>query len=739
MSTLDAAVGVDVPLVDPGPEVPVVPAQRRRPGVREDEVSRFGDLRWELAHLQHTDTAGTKAFLWSNFPETLRGSFMRIAWALINIPTPDVLHARLGARSRAVVSASTVMTTLTGFRKFARWLDARGITQLTDVDQETLSQYAAYLSQKGSTGVHEERQLFALTRVWAYAPHLLPEDRLVMPPWEDPGAAIIDFLGDDFSRDRGENNEVVIHPATMSPLLVWALRLVLDLAPDIIDAHWAWRRLKLNIRPSDATPADGLRLVRAHLQHLKASGGTLPAYIGSTGQRLGNHWRDGAAGERPLTNISFLAGQLGVTRHQVETGLLELGPDLGGLPVADGAALPVDVIGRIDGEVWAKAIDFTEAQSLAGHLMAAALLTIGYLSGMRPEEVLHLERGCSSQEEREDGTVRYRVTGRHFKGVIDEDGNTLPQGEIRPEPWTVIELVDRAVKVLEQLHDDRLLFPRSMTVRTLEPAAAEIRAEGLNPNRFIGRIKSFINWANATATRLGRPHELVPADPHGPITLRRLRRTVAWFIYRRPGGRIALGLQYGHVGSSLAESYGGRTKADMLEILDFEKTLALADALAEASDRLSAGEAVSGPAAGRYVAAADEFTARYAGGFATKGQMKALRNNPRLQIFEDPQALLTCNLDPYKALCDPDLSASAKPSMRTPNWNRCNPACANISRTDTHIDRAREQLAQIDADCANPYLPYPLRRRLDLCRASREKIIQEHQAAPSRVADKDST
>ncbi|MFD3622025.1 hypothetical protein ACFWWT_44045 [Streptomyces sp. NPDC058676] len=76
-----------------------------------------------------------------------------------------------------------------------------------------------------------------------------------------------------------------------------------------------------------------------------------------------------------------------------------------------------------------------------------------------PEEVLRLERGCSSQEEREDGTVRHRITGRHFKGVTDEEGNTLPGGEIRPEPWTVTELVDRAVKILEQLHDDRLLFP----------------------------------------------------------------------------------------------------------------------------------------------------------------------------------------------------------------------------------------------------------------------------------------
>jgi len=253
----------------------------------------------------------------------------------------------------------------------------------------------------------------------------------------------------------------------------------------------------------------------------------------------------------------------------------------------------------------------------------------------------------------------------------------------------------------------------------------------------IGRIKAFIDWTNATATRLGRPHELIPAGPHGPITLRRLRRTVAWFIYRRPGGRIALGVQYGHVGSSLAESYGGRTKADMLEILNFEKTLALSDALAEASDRPSAGEAVSGPAADRYIAAADEFSACYAGGFATKGQMKALRNNPRLQIFEDPQALLTCNLDPCKALCDPDLAKDTKPSLRTPNWNRCNPACANISRTDTHMQRAREQLAQIDTDCVDPHLSHPIRRRLELCRASREKIIQVHEAAAERPASED--
>lgn len=77
--------------------------------------------------------------------------------------------------------------------------------------------------------------------------------------------------------------------------------------------------------------------------------------------------------------------------------------------------------------------------------------------------------------------------------------------------------------------------------------------------------------------------------------------------------------------------------------------------------------------------------------------------------------------------------------MRTPNWNRCNPACTNISRTDTHIERAREQLAELDTHCADPRLPHPIRRRLELCCASREKIIQTHEGAAGRTADEDST
>ena len=112
----------------------------------------------------------------------------------------------------------------------------------------------------------------------------------------------------------------------------------------------------------------------------------------------------------------------------------------------------------------------------------------------------------------------------------------------------------------------------------------------------------------------------------------RFRRTVAWFINRQPGGRIALGIQYGHLRASQSESYGGRSTVDMLQILDLEQAMATAGALTEAAGRFHDGEGVSGPAAGRYIAAAREFQASYVGGFVSKRQHKALLGNPHLQV-----------------------------------------------------------------------------------------------------------
>lgn len=372
------------PLVDPGPDTLVMPVRRLRDGISVQDASRFGQLRWELAELDQGDTTRSRAFLWSNFPSAIRASFMRISWALINIPTPDVLQHRLGSRSRPVLSMHSLMTTLTYYRHFARWLDRQQVTSLRQIDQGLLARYADHLGEKGWTDPDDERRLFAISRIWAYAPFLLPEDQLVMPPWEDPGTAIIDFLGDGFRKESGENREVVIHPSTMSPLLVWSLRVVLDLAPDISAAYREWKALTARIvPPGSAVPGAGAS-VRTYLEELKSSGGAVPTYIGSAGQYVLQNRKQAAF--RPAIAVAHLAGTVGVTIQQAEGALAQLPPDLGGIAFADGAPLTVEVTGRIDGRPWIAVIDFTQAQQLAVHLMTAALIVIGYLSGMRPDE-----------------------------------------------------------------------------------------------------------------------------------------------------------------------------------------------------------------------------------------------------------------------------------------------------------------------------------------------------------------
>ncbi|WP_246101097.1 hypothetical protein [Streptomyces cyaneus] len=54
------------------------------------------------------------------------------------------------------------------------------------------------------------------------------------------------------------------------------------------------------------------------------------------------------------------------------------------------------------------------------------------------------------------------------------------------------------------------------------------------------------------------------------------------------------------------------------------------------------------------------------------------------------------------------------------------------------VEHGQIEHGQIDTDCADPHLPHPIRRRLELCRASREKIIQAHGAAAGRPDGEDS-
>ncbi|MET9762225.1 hypothetical protein ABZ016_24745 [Streptomyces sp. NPDC006372] len=82
------------------------------------------------------------------------------------------------------------------------------------------------------------------------------------------------------------------------------------------------------------------------------------------------------------------------------------------------------------------------------------------------------------------------------------------------------------------------------------PSTASLRYSGLR-----SRIEAFVAWASGLARRLGREGEVIPDDPHGAIGLARFRRTLTWHITRRPGGLVALAIQYGHMRTAVSGGY----------------------------------------------------------------------------------------------------------------------------------------------------------------------------------------
>lgn len=704
-------------LVDPAPDTLVYAPERARPGLPVSAIPRFSAMSWQLAGTDRRESGSSKVIRWDRFPLPLLASFKRCGWALLNLPTPAVLLSRPHSTTRPRVSPATAGNIVGCWLRFATWLSRQEITSLDQVNADLLSEYASDLPQTSyNTTIYH---LLAITRLWAYAPYFLPCDRIPMPPWDEEG---IDAYLDSRVGRESENKTAPIHPSVMSPLVVWAIRVVTDFAPDILAAYREARRIK------DAIPVKavkgGRQALDAYLRQLRASGQPLPTLksrtVSMVTARAGRG--DDTTGWRPV-HRQFIAGVVGVSVRQVGR-VLSSHEAAEGLALGDGAPLRTPVTARIGDEPWFTP-EFDEARAVAVHLSTAALVTIAYLSGMRPV-VLHLERGCRRVDQPEGSCViRYRLVGRHFKGVLDAEGTLKPEGEIRAEPWTVLKVVHQAVEVLEELGDERLLFPRNFSE---QPRQRDHLGAAVTPQMAAQRIERFTRWANQLAARHGLAHELIPSDPVGRVSLRRFRRTVAWFINRQPGGRLALGVQYGHLHLTMSDSYGGRSTSDMLDVLALERAYAIADTLQEAAERLREGEGVSGPAAGRFIAAVSEFERTYPGGFLSKRQAKALLGNPRLQVFADPEALLICNKDPAKALCDPGRGSPGHRPPPTPSHDRCQRACANIARTDSLIQQMREEVSGLNEEIADGINPRPVELRLRQRRDVQQAAIDRHEA-----------
>lgn len=668
-------------------------------------LSRYGDMTWRLRPLAQKPTSRPLDINFDTVPAVHRAVAKRVIWEFINRRTPGEELERPTAL-RGLLSAGTIESCFHDLRLFLTWLGHRGVHHLADVKPEDFRAYGELITRRNVVRGVKGRLLFTVTRAWLVSPFLPARDRLARPTWEsadDDTDSLDAVLG--AANWSAENKTSPIHPLTMSALLVAASTMVSTLGDDILRARAERDQIRAAVL---RTPELGQH--QRVLEYLRAAR--------EEGRAVPGAWRQG----KVVVAKEFLAGTLAVSYEAIRTVTLSE------LPVDVGAPLPSSISGRIGGVPWCSAIDYYEIDRLARMLMIASFIVTAYLSGMRIEECRAMERGCclpvSAQT---DIPPHFQVHGRSFKDAIDRNGDAIPGGRVREAPWLVLEPVAAAVDVAERLHDGPHLFPasaftsfRSANVR---PASAAAIRTG---------VRDFIGWWNELAARRGNHHEVIPPDPEGEVTPVQFRRTLAWFIYRVPGGRIALGLQYGHLRGYTSDGYGSRVAAGLRDVFPMEEALAVADGLQAAAERLDDGESVSGPAAARYVHGVREYQHTFDGIYLSTRQMAALRRNPELRIYDSPDRALACVFDQAKAQCHQESTRDASDPSRTPNLTRCREGCGNIARTDSHIELITHQIEQLTDELANPMTPEPIRERVRLGIARRQGIIDTHDREKER-------
>lgn len=383
--------------------------------------------------------------------------------------------------------------------------------------------------------------------------------------------------------------------------------------------------------------------------------------------------------------------------------------------------LGASIRGRLDDTPWINDIALTHpAQSirkLARLLQISSYVVIAFLSGMRDSEVKHLRRGCVSVQRDADGRAyRWKLTSRAFKGETDATGVGAT--------WIVGHSAVRAVAVLERLQpaDRPLLFSHlahSNAAGSSKTSPAQAQSTGTT-NAQLGEL---VRWINDYCTRHGRTDRIPVANGRSwRLSTRQFRRTLAWFIARRPGGSIAGAIQYRHLRVQMFEGYAGTSDSGFRAEVEGEQALARGEHLLAMIDGHE-HTTLAGPAAGEAQRRLDGFAgqARFVGTVLTDPHRLA-----RLLRREDPAiypgTFATCVYDRDKALCHQHHDSSdTSTGIARPSLGNCRPLeCANVALTVDNVTAFRVELDRIDHELGErPSLPPLLQHRL---RSRRDQI-----------------
>ncbi|RBM18630.1 hypothetical protein DI005_18200 [Prauserella sp. PE36] len=374
--------------------------------------ARYADAAWPLGPLTANPSAYRRVIYWRNCPAVFADELRLASWTMINGRLrPTFLRAR-GARLRSRLSAAQIHETISAWIRLANWLEAHGIRRLADCTTSVLHSYGQHLLSCHTNRNHTHKTLGAVTRLWAFDQLCARPAGIGRPPWDERGA-------DDYlpaaTITGGENETEPLAEQTIGPLLIWAMRMIDDLAEDILAAWVETQRLTEVARTTTGTP-HGKAALEAFLAPLLAAGSPLPA------SRI--------RGEVCLA-ATYLSGITGASRAQIDK--LNQREGLAAVAAQRPGPCPLDVpiTGRIAGLPWRQALDFAETPVLMRHLGTAAFIVCAYLTGMRTGEVLGMRTGCCPDPEpvtdknadrnNADGNAgRHLIRTHEYKNAIDE-------------------------------------------------------------------------------------------------------------------------------------------------------------------------------------------------------------------------------------------------------------------------------------------------------------------------------
>ncbi len=658
-----------------------------RDGVARAATARFGDPVWDLSPAIFQRHSRTLILNFAAVPERFRPATKELFFVLLAGEPPP------GQPRLHVVTIRGHFGKVVGF---LTWADQRGVATLGALTAADLAAYQDHLHKRpGATAQWRQRQRHVVRLFWVYRARLTVDaDRLLFDPdglaaWDDESS----WTG------RGENRTARIPEAVLGPLLGWALRWVDEFANDVVAAQDEWTALNANTsvnrrRRRRPRARDVQAQLEALLARYRADRRPLPAM--ASGVNRSHLARELACGRRTLEAPAM--------RARLEEAVRDLG-------LAEGTWLRAAVHGKVNDRPWRSAIGYEELPELARQLHIACYVVIAYLSGMREGEVKHLRRGCLATRWNNTGRAyRWMVTSQAFKGEGTPEGVEAT--------WVVGEPVGRAVAVLERLqppgHD--LLFAHLPSSRHFQrPRQTADRARQARQTAL--DLVAFVDWINAycDAHRLPDRIPLVNGQ-RWHLTPSQFRRTLAWFIARRPGGVIADAIHYRHQRVQMFEGYAGTSASGFRAEVEAEQALERGEQLLAMVEGYE-HHRLRGPAADEARARLEELGRRagtvFTGTVVTdhrRLQLIMRRHDPG--VF--PGTFVTCVFNPDKALCLRSHSDGQDPILPD-----CKPlACRNVALAPANLAAWREHLARLDqalaaGDVLAPYLRHRLTEQHD--------------------------